>query len=381
MLVCLFLFGLSCFLSLWWVSPPFFFSFLCVCVCVLRFLVVALHEATPCRLLLLVIGCGWAVFVCVLVHVMSRLCSPPHHLSLFTHSPPPHRYGPIFYEAFRFEERTRHDKRAVRVVQRGTREISRYGPLWFGAFRIFEKLDTQSFMAAAVRARHAGRPVFPPHQPGDWLHDTRAAVAAAVTCISKELVWKVYFKQAEMEARAAQLATAVAAPWPWAPDAPPPPDAHRAAEVAEVCLRCARAAYARSARHCQENLRWKVWLSGARMELAAGHEDVARALVARAEARVSHKSRSQVLLELVRLEEYCGNVDRAREMLALSRQTLGHQWKVFLESVLLERRAGNRRAAVRCMVCLFFFVVLCFLCFLCCVGWTCDWKVGRVYHP
>lgn len=87
-------------------------------------------------------------------------------------------------------------------------------------------------------------------------------------------------------------------------------------------------------------------MAGARTELAAGRPQVAQALLRRAQDVVPAKSRSQVLLEQARLHEYCGDLQRAREVLAGARGDLGHYWKVFLESVLLERRAGCREAAI-----------------------------------
>lgn len=54
-----------------------------------------------------------------------------------------------------------------------------------------------------------------------------------------------------------------------------------AALAEERCgnLQRARYAFAQSSHHCPDNLRWKVWLSGARMELRAGRDDVARNLL------------------------------------------------------------------------------------------------------
>lgn len=296
------------------------------------------------------------------------------HASRPSHVPPAARYGPIYLEAFRFEERTRHDERALRVIRRGIAEIPRYGPLWFGAFRLYEKIETETFLRACVDARVHGRPMFA-DATGSWLHNTRLCVNDAISHISKELVWKVYFEAAQIEERAAEVASDLVT-FPthnnqltraWAGirgsdakrrrtgDAGSPgtkspvsvSDEQRAVAISAACLRRARAAYVHSARHCPSNLRWKVWLAGARTELAAANVAVARALQQQAVADVPAKSRSQVLLEQARLEEYCGNVKVARSVLAAAREQLGHQWKVFLESVLLERRAGNRGAAVR----------------------------------
>ena len=54
----------------------------------------------------------------------------------------------------------------------------------------------------------------------------------------------------------------------------------------EMCMIRAREAYARSAIGCPLNLRWKVWLAGARSELGFGKEAIARRLLDRASAEV-----------------------------------------------------------------------------------------------
>jgi hypothetical protein len=50
---------------------------------------------------------------------------------------------------------------------------------------------------------------------------------------------------------------------------------------------------------------------------------------------------------LLYLQEYAGNLEAARRILARARNEVRGEWKVFLESVLLEARAGNHRGAVR----------------------------------
>jgi hypothetical protein len=52
------------------------------------------------------------------------------------------------------------------------------------------------------------------------------------------------------------------------------------------CMQRARDAYVRSALGCPANLRWKVWLAGARSELGFGREDNARKLLDRAQREV-----------------------------------------------------------------------------------------------
>jgi tetratricopeptide (TPR) repeat protein len=140
-------------------------------------------------------------------------------------------------------------------------------------------------------------------------------VERACQAISKELVWKIYFEAAQIEERAGNLGLS-------------------------------RAAYVRSVEHCPENLLWKVWLGGSRTELNNDNIDIARKLLTRALKEVPTKMRAIVLLECSRLEEYAGNVDKARRILQKAKHEARHEWKVFLESVLLEMRANNIEGAI-----------------------------------
>ena len=106
----------------------------------------------------------------------------------------------------------------------------------------------------------------------------------------------------------------------------------------------ARDAYACSIHACPFNLRWKIWLSGARMELLSGSPArvaVARALLSRALEEVPKKMRCMVLLEQARAEEFLGFLPEARRILRQAQTESKLEWKVFLESVLLELRANR----------------------------------------
>eukprot|EP01102_Stenamoeba_stenopodia_P016364 TRINITY_DN5718_c0_g3_i1.p1 TRINITY_DN5718_c0_g3~~TRINITY_DN5718_c0_g3_i1.p1 ORF type:complete len:1434 (-),score=333.17 TRINITY_DN5718_c0_g3_i1:126-4427(-) len=201
-------------------------------------------------------------------------------------------YGPIYYEAFRFEEKCEEYQRAIEIVEKGLKENPHYGPLWFSALRLYEKTSNGN------------------------LEKTRETVERAKNAISKELTWKLYFEAAQIEDRAGNL-------------------------------ELSRKAYVQSVYHCQENLLWKVWLGGARTELNNNNLMTARKLLKRSFLEVPLKMRAMVLLECSRLEEYAGYVDRARKILKKARIEAKHEWKVFLESVLLEMRANNIKAAIK----------------------------------
>ncbi|CBN74834.1 conserved unknown protein [Ectocarpus siliculosus] len=431
---------------------------------------------------------------------------------LMTHVP---WYGPIYYEAFRLEEKAEHFESALAIVQRGLQEIPRYGPLWFGAFRLSEKLDMRDAKKALVEGKspfeaYQQRATSDASRRGQMVVCSRAkeTVEKAKDCISKELVWKVHFEAAQIEERLASVcakeiatrslqaaaaaaaagakrappaaanaatgggATAAAPPAaakssgpanvPLTPMTPrelreklrqpssPSPAAGRvdlpatssaaatadpaavpvaaaaaaatgggggvgvgeaetsidlvrsealpsssAGQVAAAAAAAAaagskglgdsgaeaggvavadvdgggggggggggivseaqarnsllgpcRSAYAHAVLTCPHNLRWKVWLAGARMELAAGNCLHAQRLLNRAFQEVPEKSKSHVFLECARLEEFTGNLECARQILERARVETKSEWKVFLESVLLEIRANDwQRAA------------------------------------
>ncbi|EGB05496.1 hypothetical protein AURANDRAFT_66388 [Aureococcus anophagefferens] len=186
-------------------------------------------------------------------------------------------YGPIFFEAYRLEERSGEDSAALDIIDRGLLQIPRYGPIWFGAFRVCERLDAATDADVAV----AGGPV-----------RTRLMLDRALHFISKELVWKVHFEAAQMEERAAARLVVQTRN--------------------EPDLRRARRRYVQSVAACPMNLRWKVWLAGGLMELSANHLDYAVlgqrwvlmvVLFARALKEAPSKSRFIVCLECARLEE------------------------------------------------------------------------------
>ena len=141
-------------------------------------------------------------------------------------------------------------------------------------------------------------------------------VDRGVKHISKDLVWKLWFECAQVEER----------------------NGH---------LQRARIAYMHSVATCASNLRWKVWLGGARTELCHAKFDVAAMLLDRAFTESPPKTRALVMLEQSRLHELCGNICDARRLLKSARRTNKQEWKVFHESVLLESRCQCMSRALR----------------------------------
>ena len=220
-------------------------------------------------------------------------------------------YGPIYHEACRLEERCGRYAQARAIVSRGLREVSRYGPLWFDAFRLSERLDMED--GAHLIAQGARPP----------MARVEETVSQALRQITKELVWKVHYERAQIEDR---VAGAVA---------------RAAGGAGGGALGVCRREYALAAASCPPNLRWKVWLAGARTELGVGRDACARRLVMRSMREIPPKARYMAWLEMSRIEEFVGNVGVAREVLSAARREAVTEWKIFLESVMLELRTGH----------------------------------------
>lgn len=222
-------------------------------------------------------------------------------------------YGPVYYDAYKFEmDRCGDASAAAQIVWRGLERVPRYGPLWFAAMRLAE---AQAQGIAGVRA----------------------VVERCLSQISRELVWRVWSELAQVEERLGHCDA-------W------------------------RSAYAQAALTCSDNMLWHVWISGARAELlheldtrelldalgpaavpepAAPEHGVWQALVDRALSDAPDKCRAAVLLERARLEELAGLTERARDTLRLAERDTMQDWKVYMESALLELRAGCIEAAAQ----------------------------------
>lgn len=111
-------------------------------------------------------------------------------------------------------------------------------------------------------------------------------------------------------------------------------------------INSARRALGASVSSCPSNLLWRVWLTGARLELFSGAEKAARRLLVRAAKAVPQKVQSAVLLEYARVEEYLGMVEQARYILTKAKRDTKLEWKVFLENIMLEMRSRNFEAAI-----------------------------------
>jgi len=179
-------------------------------------------------------------------------------------------YGPIYFEAFRLEEKEDRDNVALEIIKKGLMELPRYGPLWFGLLRIAERRDIHFekrywYMGARPQLPNVNR-------------DSNEAIKS----ISKELTWKVYFEKSQSEERAGEVA------------------ANGLYNLSNCDLRTcrdellneSRLSLVKSLLVCPANLRWKILLVGARLELSVGAITKARKLLCRAFVEVPAKSKS-----------------------------------------------------------------------------------------
>ena len=368
-------------------------------------------------------------------------------------------YGPIYHEAARFEEKRGAYERAGAVVARGLGQIPRYGPLWFAKFRVLEKLEAAEMMEAAAKAAQRAAVAVGAKCEGQrstsvfavdaHFPRTRNAYKKAASVISRELLWKVFLEQGQFEQRVPAMQEETLASVNAILDKVVESEDDRTRVMARISrgprrvpssilalvalcdegelgadgtssesgvvvakmegtraptwLRRTRACFVRSVLAAPNNLRWKVWIAGARAELIAsidggegtskkeakeeeqeeeeeeeegkgGASDLdldvleagpdsaefffgrrlegsaaadrrgagtARALLHRAFEFGPRKSRPQTLIEASRLEEALGRPHSAREMLRRARVATGREWKVYLESILFEERQGN----------------------------------------
>ena len=258
-------------------------------------------------------------------------------------------YGPIYSEALRLEETGHHFLPCIRIIKRGLHELHRYGPLWFGLMRAVEQFDFEIEKTAWGMAGSAPR-----------LQNVNSFLELAVKHISRELVWKLHFEVGQIVERAVHYA-AEGRLWCDIENSNAYStgyfNSHERNELREgiadiknLLLDPARKAYLDSLLSCPSNLRWKVLLAGARMEVSAGQYSTSRELLAEAMAIVPAKSKAYVYLECARLEEFLGEFTSAREILCMASCELPGEWKISLEIATQHARRGMFTVSLEALV-------------------------------
>ena len=76
-------------------------------------------------------------------------------------------------------------------------------------------------------------------------------------------------------------------------------------------------------------MRWKIWISGARLEIRAGQcPDRSVVLLKQGLADAPKKAKACVYIESSRLQEFSGCLDQARQFLEDGKRDSGLEWKV-----------------------------------------------------
>lgn len=205
----------------------------------------------------------------------------------------PH-YGAIYLEAIKVEEKYANDLHsALDYCEKGIARNGRYGPLWFSYLKALEKAEASKLLSIPEIQRKV-----------------ESMLSQAPAMLSKELVWKLYLDYALYSERMGR---------------------------SKICRN-----YLKEAALCvPENLRWKLWLAGSRVELKCDNTDGAFKLINRALQEVPTKQKSSVLIELSRMQEYLGNVDSARETIMSACDIAKQDWKIYLESITFDMRQSE----------------------------------------
>ncbi|KAJ6248838.1 tpr-containing protein [Anaeramoeba flamelloides] len=202
---------------------------------------------------------------------------------------------PAFNFASLMELRFGFFENAQKIALMGLEQNPRYGPLWFLLLKIQQIL----YEKGLVEPKEA-----------------RELAKRANDNLTQELKWKVNLELAKFEYLSNNL------------------------KQCRICL-------TNAALSTPKNLRWKIWLAGARIELKEKNILTAKSLLNKALEEVNYKSRSMVLIEMAKIEEFNQNYGNARYILQKAKKGSPKEWKVCLESILLEIRAGCPKKATR----------------------------------
>ena len=205
-------------------------------------------------------------------------------------------YPPIYLESAKFEEKNGSLDRALAIVSSGLRVNERYGPLWFMNFRLMEKKETKNDMLAhqiafdlwLKKAEETSAGGQPKPRFELRLQNTLQLLQKSVDYVSKELLWKVHFETAQVMDRAANTYRRVESQEMHQLNLS---DCEGVRDVVSTCTYSdlakawivrARKAYTQCVSFCPSGLRWKVWVAGARTEVADGNLFAAEQLLDRA---------------------------------------------------------------------------------------------------
>lgn len=200
-------------------------------------------------------------------------------------------FGAVYLEAIKFEEKWGQNiENTYTLCEKALEKNPRYGPLWFITLRILEKKKTK-VSATEISTKQ------------------EELLKNSEQYLSKELLWKLYLDYAICLERNNQL---------------------------NDCRKYLKDAVT----VCPENLRWKAWIAGSRVELKAGRHDVALRLLCNSLEEVPCKQRFLVLLEFSQAYELLACPLKARNYMLQACEKSNQDWKIYLERINMEMRYG-----------------------------------------
>lgn len=214
------------------------------------------------------------------------------------------------------------------VTLRGIVAAPKYGPLWLSLLRVIEELCLFSSPTEYEQAMSLCQKAIPlvgtdetevllriprrhPHRNIWGIQLTNEVCLVACMCTARETSWRSWLEGALV--------------------------IHRLGGD----LLTIQSMLMKSLKSSPWSVVWKVWYCASLMD-----PDNQLVLLERSLAAAPKKMKCTVMLELSRTMEYRGDVDIAREFLASVRKTHIQEWKVFLESVMMEFRCGNTSVCI-----------------------------------
>ncbi|OMJ67246.1 hypothetical protein SteCoe_35648 [Stentor coeruleus] len=201
-------------------------------------------------------------------------------------------FGAVYLEAIKFEEKWGSNLQfALDLCEKGLSRNQRYGPLWFSTLRILEKLHSHGSNSVEIRKKQ------------------ESLLSDAEQYLSKELLWKLYLDYALFLDKKNRLQ-----------------DSRRYLKESVISA--------------PDNLRWKAWIAGSRVELHAGNNDIAFKLLQNSLDEVPSKQKPLVFVEISQAHELLNNIPKAREFMTQACEKSKQDWKIYLERINLEMRCG-----------------------------------------
>lgn len=201
-------------------------------------------------------------------------------------------HGPAYIEAIKLEQKCHDIPRAIALAKEGMDRVPRFGPIWVSALQLYQISNVP-------------------------IDEMRVFVREAIQFVPNDVRWKFWFELGKME--------------------------NEKSGMVQEYQKCCQAAV----KCCPPQQIWKIWLGAARIELMSLQASNTRKLLERALVIVPRRSKAIVLLETARTEEFEGRIDAAQEVLARGKAEFKGEWKLFLESILVDYRASRFHDAIQ----------------------------------